>query len=289
MEKFFSNVWESITKFFSNLGKDADVMLIGLLKIIGILLLSKASILIARKIIKNVLKKRRLRRPFSTMARKKETMETVIASFARYAVYFLAATAILSVLGLGATVSSLITTAGIGGIAIAFGAQSLVKDVVSGLFMLIESQYSVGEYIEVDGEKGTVEAISIRTTSILKFTGEVMTIPNGSITKVTNYSRKDLLAVIDVPVMYETDIGKAGEIMLAMGLEYMANHDNILEEPHVLGIIELSDSKMVLRMIVRVKPLTHWETERALRRLIIEKFEHSGVDMPYPRMVVLKK
>lgn len=98
-----------------------------------------------------------------------------------------------------------------------------------------------------------------------------------------------MLAVIDIPITFETDIGCVSEIMQRMGLEYMENHDNILEEPHVLGIIELSDSKLVLRMIIKVKPLTHWETERALRRLIIEKFETSGISMPYPRRVVLKK
>ena len=87
--------------------------------------------------------------------------------------------AILSILGLGTTVASLLATAGIGGIAIAFGAQTLVKDVVSGFFMLFEDEYSVGEYIDVDGEKGTVESISIRTTTIKKFTGELTTIPNG--------------------------------------------------------------------------------------------------------------
>lgn len=289
MENFFSNIWESITKFFSNLGKDADMLLIGLLKIIGILVLSKASIILVKTVIKKILKKRKVGRPFSIMAKKKETVESVFVSAARYAVYFFAATAILSVLGLGATVGSLITTAGIGGIAIAFGAQSLVKDVVSGMFMLIENQYSVGEYVEVDGEKGTVEAITVRTTKILKFTGEVMTIPNGSITKVVNYSRKDMLSVIDIPVTFETDISRISGIMHDMGLEYMEDHDNILEEPHVLGIIELSDSCLVLRMIIRVKPLTHWETERALRRMIIEKFESSGISMPYPRRVVLTK
>jgi small conductance mechanosensitive channel len=253
------------------------------------LILSKVSIVILRKFIKRILKRRKKGRPFSITARKKETVESIFISVSRYAVYFLAITAILSILGLGATVGSLITTAGIGGIAIAFGAQSLVKDVVSGMFMLIENQYSVGEYIEVDGEKGTVDAITIRTTSILKFTGEIMTIPNGSITKVINYSRKEMLAVIDIPVTFESDIGRISGIMRDMGLEYMVKHDNILEEPHVLGIIELSDSGLVLRMIVRVKPLTHWETERALRRMIIEKFERDGISMPYQRMVVLKK
>jgi small conductance mechanosensitive channel len=222
----------------------------------------------------------------SAMAKKSETIESVAGSAAKYLVYFFAAMAILGVLGLGTTVSSLLATAGIGGIAIAFGAQNLVRDVVSGMFLLLENQYAVGEYIEVDGETGTVEAITIRTTRIQRFTGETTTIPNGSITKVTNYSRGDHLAIVDMSISYESDIEKAGALMHAQGLAYMQNHDNILEEPHVLGVTELSGSSIVLRMIIRVKPLTHWETERALRQLIKDAFGKNGIEIPYPHLVV---
>jgi small conductance mechanosensitive channel len=93
--------------------------------------------------------------------------------------------------------------------------------------------------------------------------------------------------VLDIPVSYNTDIEKAGSIMQSLGLAYMAAHDNILEEPHVLGIIELEESSIVLRMIIRVKPLTHWETERALRRMIIEEFTRSHVEIPLPHRVVI--
>lgn len=278
MGKVLENAWESLKNFFENLGKDADVIIVSIVKIAGVLVLAKFTIILIRHIIKKVLAKGRKKKPFSQAARKAETIESVSASIARYVVYFFAVATILGIIGLGTTVNSLLATAGIGGVAIAFGAQSLVKDVVSGMFMLFEGQYSVGEYIEIDGEKGTVEAITIRTTSIRRFTGEVMTMPNGNISKITNYSRADLLAVVDMPLSYEADIEKASLIMRSVGLEYMEKHDNILEEPHVLGIIELSGSGLVLRMIVRVKPLTHWETERDLRRLIKMEFEAQGVE-----------
>lgn len=289
MDRVFRNIWEGAVKFFENLGKDADLILIAIVKIIAVLALAKISIFVTRHIIKKVFSKSKKRGPASAMARKTETIESVASSIAKYIIYFMAAASILGIVGLGATLSSLLATAGIGGIAIAFGAQSLVKDVVSGMFMLFENQYSVGEYVDIDGEKGTIESITIRTTSIKKFTGEITTVPNGIVTKVTNFSRSELLAIIDMPVTFETDIEKAGEIMRGAGLEYMEEHDNILEEPHVLGIIELGDSGMVLRMIVKVKPLTHWETERSLRRMIKERFAKSGIDMPYPRRVVLSK
>jgi small conductance mechanosensitive channel len=289
MGKVFENIWTGASKFFGEFGKDADVILASLLKIIVVLVLAKISIAVLRRIIRKVLTSSKNKKPLSPMARKTETIQSIATSVSKYIIYFFAITSILAILGLGATVSSMLATAGIGGIAIAFGAQSLVKDVVSGMFMLFENQFSVGEYVELDGEKGTVDAVAIRTTSIKKFTGEIATIPNGTIKKVTNYSRSDLLAIVDMPITYDTDIGTAGEIMLAAGLDYMEKHDNILEEPHVLGIIELGDSNVVLRMITRVKPLTHWETERSLRRMIKERFEQRGIGAPYPRRVVLNK
>lgn len=289
MGLFFTNIWTSITQFFDDLGSSADQYLIAIAKIIGILIVAKIVNLILKRLIKRVMLRRKNKNPLSVMAKKAETLESISTSTAKYIVWFFAAMAILDVLGLGTTVTSLLATAGIGGIAIAFGAQSLVKDVVSGLFMLLENQYSVGEYIEIEGEKGTVEAITVRTTKISRFSGEVTTIPNGSITKVTNYSRGDHLAIIDMSVSYETDIEKASCIMQKMGLEYMASHDNIVEEPHVLGIIRFGESDIVLRMIMRVKPLTHWETERALRRTIKEEFDRQGVVIPYPHRVVVNE
>lgn len=287
MSRFFEDIWASITEFFSDLGGKANEILMALLKVAAVLFFAWLAVKLLRRFIRRVLKRRKNKSPMSIMARKADTIETVAGSVAKYVVWFLAAAAILGVLGLTSAVGSLVATAGIGGIAIAFGAQSLVKDITTGFFILMEDQFAVGEYIEIDEEKGTVESITIRTTRIRRFTGEITTIPNGSITKVTNYSRGDHLAVVDIPVAYDTDIEKVSAIMRDTGLEYMKNHDNILEEPHVLGVEELGDSDMTVRMIVRVKPLTHWETQRALRRSVREALDSAGVPQPYPRRIVM--
>ena len=289
MKSFFENAWDSIVKFADDLGAHAADILVGIVKIIAVIILARIVIYVLRRVFKRILHMRALHRPESAIGKKAETIQTVSDSIIKYAVYFLAFMAILGILGLGTAVASLLAAAGIGGIVIAFGAQSLVKDVFSGLFLLFENEYAVGDYIEADGEKGTVEAITLRTTRIKRFSGEIATIPNGNITKVINYSKGDLLAVIDIGVSYETDIEKASQIMQTMGLEYMASHDNILEEPHVLGIIELEESSIVLRMIMRVKPLTQWETERALRRMIIEEFVKSHVEIPLPHRVIINR
>lgn len=289
MGKFFSNIWTSISEFFENIGQYSDDVLMALIKIIGIIVLARIIIAMVKRVTRRVVKKQKNSKPSSTIAKKAETIQTVTDSIAKYAIYFFAAMGILGVLGLGDVIGSMLAAAGISGIVVALGAQSLVKDIMSGMFMLFENQLTVGEYIKIGDHEGTVDAITLRTTTIIKFTGESVTIPNGSIETVINYSRGGHLAIIDMPISFDTDIELAGKIMHGAGLDYMAAHDNILEEPRVLGIIEFSDSEMVLRMIIRVSPLTHWETERALRRAIKEAFDKNGLDIPYPHRVVVNK
>ncbi len=289
VSSFFKNIWVSITDFAGNLGNQADIILVACVKIAAVLFFAWLSVKLLRRFIRRIVRRRKDKNAISVMAKKADTIETVAGSVAKYIVWFLAAASILGILGLTSAVGSLLATAGIGGIAVAFGAQSLVKDITTGFFILMEDQFAVGEYVEIGEEKGTVEAITVRTTRIKRFTGEITTIPNGSITKVTNYSRGDHLAVIDMAISYETDIEKAGAVMLDAGLDYMNNHDYILEEPHLLGVEQLSDSNVTLRMIMRVKPLFHWETERALRRSIREAFDSVGFDQPYPRRVMINE
>ncbi len=289
MGGFFTNIWNSITDYFKTFGSNADQILLGFVKIVLVIVAAKILVVLFRRFLRRALKKTKEKRPDSQMARKADTVESVSKSVSKVIIYFIAAMAILSILGLGTTVASLLATAGIGGIAIAFGAQALVKDVVSGFFMLFEDEYSVGEYIDVDGEKGTVESISIRTTTIKKFTGELTTIPNGSINKVTNFSRGDHVAVISMSVAYDSDMEKVNAIMQAVGEEYQKEHDNVIEEPHVLGVCELNDSDMVVKMIMRVKPLTHWLTEREVMQKIKEEFDKKGIEIPYPHRVVINR
>ncbi len=289
MGGFFANIWKSITDYFIGFGSNADQILLGLVKIVLIIIIAKLLTVLFRRFLRKALTRTKEKKPESQMAKKADTIESVSRSISKVIIYFIAVMAILGVLGLGTTVSSLLATAGIGGIAIAFGAQSLVKDVVAGVFMLFEDEYSVGEYVDMDGEKGTVEAISIRTTTIKKFTGEITTIPNGSINKVSNFSRGDHLAVISISVAYDSDIEKVNAVMLAVGEEYQKEHDNVIEEPHVLGVCELESSAMVVKMIMRVKPLTHWLTEREVLQNIKEAFDKNGIEIPYPHRVVINK
>ncbi len=182
---------------------------------------------------------------------------------------------------------SILAAAGLGGLAIGFGAQNLVKDVISGFFVLLEDQFAVGDYITIDDATGTVEGMELRTTKIRSFNGDLHIIPNGDIKKVINHSRGNSLAVIDVAIAYETDIDDAIWVLRNIANEYYEkNVDIMIEEPKVLGITRFADSDLNIRMIAKTHPLKHWTVEREIRKKVKEAFETGGIEIPYPKRVV---
>lgn len=219
--------------------------------------------------------------------RKMETAETLTKSVVRYVLYFIAVAIALGQLGLGATMQSMLATAGIGGLAIGIGAQSLIKDVVTGFFMLFEDELSVGDYVTIGDITGTVEEISLRTTSIRGYRGELNVIPNGNIAVMTNYTRGDYLAEINIDVAYEADVERARAVMLEEAKKYATEHDHVTGEPVVTGITAMKESGVTIRLNMQVKQLKHWETERALSIAIKDRFRAEGVEIPYSKVVVL--
>ena len=186
MPKEVENWFQTIE---NNLSVDLTAMIWNIGKIILILLVGRLFVVLLQRLVKRILKKTAEKNRLSSFSQRIDTFQSVICSVIKYVIYFFVITSILGVLGLSATVSSLLATAGIGGVAIAFGAQGLVKDIITGLFLLFEDQFTVGETVQIDGEKGVIEAITLRSTRIRKPSGEITTVPNGSITKVTNFSR----------------------------------------------------------------------------------------------------
>jgi small conductance mechanosensitive channel len=218
---------------------------------------------------------------------KNETLKALTKSILRYTVYFIA---VLMILGeLGVNTSSILATAGIGGLAIGFGAQSLVKDVISGFFIIFEDQYGVGDFVKIQDITGTVEEIGLRITKIRGFKGDINIIPNGQITVVTNYSRENSAALVDVNLAYENDIDRAIEIIEKVSREYAAENPDIVEEPQVLGITTMDNVGVTLRLIARTLPMKHWGVERALRKVIKKAFDENNIEISYPRLVVLDK
>ncbi len=229
---------------------------------------------------------RRMHKLAPDRQRRAETAATLSKSLSKYIIFFLAIAATIGQLGLTSAMSSLLAAAGVGGIALGIGAQSFIKDVVAGLFLIFEDQMAVGDYITAADVTGTVEEITLRATVVRGFRGETNVIPNGSIGVLTNYSRTDYLAMVDVEIDREADLSLAERCMREEAERYARTSENALEAPQVLGVTAMGGEGVTLRMILRVKSMTQWATERALNRMIRERFLEEGVALAYPRMVV---
>lgn len=218
---------------------------------------------------------------------KKKTLTGLLKSIVRYVTYFVAVVNLLELFGI--KTASLLTAAGIGGLAVGFGAQNLVKDVISGFFIIFEDQYNVGDYVETAGVAGTVEDIGIRSTRLRDFGGQLHIIPNGEITRVTNHSRGPMRALVDVNIAYEEDIDKALTILEDVCREIRNKREDILEGPTVLGVTKLGPSEVVVTILAKTVPMQQWSVEREIRRAVKVRLEKEGIEIPYPKMVYIKK
>lgn len=231
--------------------------------------------------------KRQAESRFVDDPKKTMTMNALTKSVITYTLYFIGLTTIITIIGI--PVSSILATAGIGGLAIGFGAQSLVRDVITGFFILFEDQYAVGDYISLDKHSGTVEDIGIRITKIRDFNGDLHIVPNGNISNVTNHSRGDMRILFDVRVAYEEDIDKAVKTIEHFFDEYKKKEPLLTAGPRVLGVSDLSDFAVVLKVWAKTKSMEQWRIERELKKGIKESLETEGIDIPYPKTVILNK
>jgi len=291
---FLQSVWENIRQLAERIFEYLPTLFVDLL--ICVLIWFFARFLIARvtKYTAGILKGTRVFKHAKHPAaddRRAKSIATLVRSTLRYLIYFVAILAMLSILGIS-DATALLASAGIGSIAIGFGAQNLVKDVISGLFMVFENQYAVGDYVKLATEggdvEGTVDAIAMRVTYIRNFLGQQYVVPNGSINLVVNCTRGDWLAVVDVPVAYEEDTRRACDIALEAAKQCAkAMPEHALEEPRVSGIIAFNDSTLTIRVVCRAAATKQWELERRMRMAIKEAFDRSGIRIPYPKMAVV--
>ena len=198
--------------------------------------------------------------------------------------------ATITVLGtVGIELGPLIAGAGIAGVALGFGAQSLVKDCIAGFFMLAEDQYGIGDVVDLGEASGVVEDITLRTTVLRGLDGTVWHVPNGVVQRVGNKSQLWSVAVIDVVVAYDTDLGRARELLHRAAAEVCDSEEfveRVLESPTVLGVESLGVDGVTLRLTVKVEPGTQWGLQRALREHIKAVFDREGVEIPLPQRTV---
>ena len=192
--------------------------------------------------------------------KKVHTLQPLFHQIWRYLVLFLA---LLIILGqAGVQLGPVLATAGIAGIAIGFGAQRLVRDLITGFLLLIEDQYSVGDYITVGKFTGMVEEVGLRVTRLRDFNGDLHIIPNGNIDNVTNHARGKVRAWVEVSIAYEADLDQAIAVLEELAVELKEQYAEIVEGPTVLGVTGMSESGFVISIIARTAPLEHWYIER---------------------------
>ena len=216
-----------------------------------------------------------------------ETIGALLGSMATFAVWAVAA---LMVLGeIGVELGPLLAGAGIVGVAVGFGAQNLVRDFLSGIFMLIEDQYGVGDVIDAGPTTGIVEGVSLRTTRLRDVEGNVWHIPNGFIDRVANKSQEWSRALLDIPVAYGTDTDRAMAII--KDVADATFHDpewsrEILDPPEVWGVEAFGPDGVEIRTVVKTRPLSQWKVGRELRARIKHAFDAEGIEIPFPQRTV---
>ena len=202
----------------------------------------------------------------------------------------LVGSAVLMLLGtFGIDITPLLASVGVAGLAISLGAQSLIKDLIGGVLIIVENQYAVGDSITMGSVSGEVERITLRTTMVRALNGDLHIVPNGEVRVLANQTKGWSRAVVEVGVAYEEDLERAIDV-LSRGAQELSEVpelvDSLLESPRVLGPVRLGDSAAIFRVDVKTHPGKQLEIARHLRKLVLQACEREGLVLPYPRQEV---
>lgn len=215
-----------------------------------------------------------------------ETLRQIVRSVAKVVLFVVVL--LVTADQLGYDTKTLLATVSIVGVAVGFGAQSLVKDVISGFFILLEDQYGVGDVIKVDNHSGVVERMSMRATVLRNLEGQVHVIPNGNIQTVTVLTKEWARAVVDVTVGYRENLEKVFRVLERIGDRLHEEWpDRVTEKPTILGIEQLGQDGVVIRCVTKTPPMKQWDVMREWRRRIKEEFERQGIEIPVTQKTVI--
>ncbi|MGG3888565.1 mechanosensitive ion channel family protein [Metabacillus fastidiosus] len=245
------------------------------LKVIGVLIAFTIVKAVGRKVMDQTFKKMMGRKEISEG--RALTLHKLAENIFSYALIFILIATLFNIFGL--SVASLIAGAGIVGLAIGFGAQGLVSDVVTGFFLLLEKQIDVGDYITVGSFDGIVESVGLRTTQIRSFNGTLNYIPNREIKSVSNHSRGNMRALVDIEISSNDNIDKAIDIMQQVCDRIAKENPLIVDGPNVIGVQSLGSSNTVIRIIAKTENMEQWAVEREIRKAIKEVLDEHRLDI----------
>ncbi|MBN1336014.1 MAG: mechanosensitive ion channel family protein [Deltaproteobacteria bacterium] len=215
------------------------------------------------------------------------TLGKVVRSLVRIVVWGIALLVILREVGI--EIGPILAGAGVVGLAVGFGAQSLVKDFLSGMFVLIENQYQVGDVVRIGGVQGIVEKLTLRATTLRDLNGDVHMLPNGSIDLVTNMTRQFSRYILDIGVAYKENVDEVMALLKELGEEMAADpawEKAITAPMEVLGLEEFGDSAVVIRVRFTTAPIRQWDVAREFRRRVKNAFDARGIEIPFPHQTI---
>ncbi|WP_110111735.1 mechanosensitive ion channel family protein [Bacillus sp. CGMCC 1.16541] len=265
----------------------------GLLTSASILILKLAAIIIAFLIVKAIGNKiiersfQRLMERDNVTRGRALTLKSLSINLFSYVLIFIFVVMLFETVGVKAT--ALLAGAGVIGLAVGFGAQGLVSDVVTGFFLLLEKQIDVDDYVTTGSFSGIVEAVGLRTTHIRGFDGTLHYVPNREITSLSNHSRGNMRALVDIGISYDDDIDKAITVLQDVCSRIAQEEEAVVDGPNVIGVQSLGASDVVLRVVGKTQNGEQWAIERKLRKAIKEAFDTNGIEIPFPHQVYVEK
>ncbi len=275
--------WKDIAE---RLKLDLSNLIVNVIGILFILLLARIFLNMLTKFTTKVIARSK---KIDDESRSKElvTSMTLLRSFGRYSIYFAAMALIINQLGFGSAFSSIVTAAGVGALIISLGAQSIIKDMIAGAFIMFERQYAVGDFVKINDYEGTVTSLAMRCTYLKNWKGQQIIIPNGQIDTVVNYSGDFNMAIVDVPVPYDEDPDRIFAVLKEVAQTYYENNREICyDEPSVNGINSFDDSSVGFSIYLKAVKRNHYKIQRDLRYAIKKKFDEVGIDIPFTQIVV---
>lgn len=268
---YIDSIWDDVIAYI--IGKIGDLIL-------TVIIIFFVSFFL--RIAKMLLKKSALKQ--GPNQKRKITMLKVTKSLLNYSVKLIALLVILAIWGVN--VLPALTGLGIFGLVVGLGAQSLIKDLIAGFFIIFEKHFDVGDTVEINGFKGKVIDVGLKTTRIQNWKNEVKTFNNGNINESTNFSKNTSVAAVEFGVAYGEDIQKVIDILNQELPKFKEIYPNIIENPFVVGVTELANSSVNIRVMAKTETETQYGVERALRLGIKEILDKHGVEIPFPQVVV---
>ncbi len=252
-------------------------------EIIAPILIITSSIIVC-KIIQGIVKRTLKIKSSKVNNKKQDTLISIINNIIKYFIMIIALLMILDIFGIDT--KTLVTSLGVVGLVAGLAVQDLLKDIISGISIIFENQFYVGDTVEINGFKGEVIHLGLKTTKLKSYTGEVKVISNRNITEVTNFNLANSLAIVDFQISYESETTKAEKVLNNLCKRLTKELKNIKGEVTLLGVTKLDSSGVEYRITVETLPLKHYEIAREILKAVKLELEKNEITIPYPQLVI---